>query len=82
MPALESKMNDQEMTVLVQQWQKRLEQQFTEMKLRQWCVEQAIKLCEAGAPGAENYSQIYQDLLKFISAPFAEIFNPPTPGSQ
>lgn len=63
-------MDDAQMAALVAQWRKQLENTMSELKLRQWCVEQAI---EAGSP-ANVVSANADDLLKFITEPFAELF--------
>ena len=63
-------MDDAQVAALVAQWRKQLENTMAELKLRQWCVEQAI---EAGSP-ANVVSANADDLLKFITEPFAELF--------
>ena len=63
-------MDDAQMAALVAQWRKQLENTMSELKLRQWCVEKAI---EAGS-AANVVSANADDLLKFITEPFAELF--------
>jgi hypothetical protein len=67
-------MDDAQVQSLMQNWRDALAKQMDEMRVRQWCVEQAIKVCEAGAPGCTDVYEIYDRILKFITAPFAETF--------
>jgi hypothetical protein len=66
-------MDDAQVAAMAAQWRAHTIKQLDEMKLRQWCVEQAIKAYEFGTPGEENLSDIYSGILKFIIAPFADI---------
>jgi hypothetical protein len=61
-------MDDAQIAALVEQWRKQLDKQMTEMKLRQWCVEKAIEA------GHGPIDVVAADLLKFVSAPFSEVF--------
>ena len=97
-------MDDAQVQALMQTWHDALAKQMADMKLRQWCVEQAIKALggqsfpppfvahlpdEALRPAGEvtrirGVVTLSEQILKFISAPFAEIFKelvPPGPGS-
>jgi hypothetical protein len=60
--------SDQELQALVEAWRANLEKQMADMKLRQWCVEQSIKYAIAGR------FTLPDDILKFITAPFADAF--------
>jgi hypothetical protein len=65
-------MDDAQVAALVDQWRKQLDKQMTDMKLRQWCVEKAIEAKRRGS--ARPVDELAADLLKFVSAPFSEVF--------
>lgn len=70
---------------LLQQWQGRLAKQFEEMKLRQWCVEQAVKaigeISRERRSGSAEFCAIYSGILEFITQPFADVFKGPSSDS-
>lgn len=65
-------MDDQQAIALATEWRKALEKQMAEMKVRQWCVEQAIK--QSGGMSRAEFQGIYTDILEFVSTPFSDIF--------
>ena len=71
-------MDEQQAIALANEWRKALEKHMAEMKVRQWCVEQAIELAAAdkqsGGMSRAEFQGIYRDILEFISAPFADVF--------
>lgn len=83
-------MDDAQVQALMQTWHEALVKQMADMKLRQWCVERAIESlgdhATAWMTGGENPGPITvnfavvslsNEILKFITVPFAEIFTPP-----
>jgi hypothetical protein len=78
-------MDDAQVQALVEQWRKQLDKQMTEMGLRKWCVERAIAAYDQDKGALERnvvddaasaflVVELAEDILKFVSAPFAEIF--------
>ncbi len=63
-------MDNQQMVALADEWRKQLDRHMGEMKLRQWCVEQAGKW--GGSPA--ELKQRYTDIMEFVSKPFSEVF--------
>lgn len=90
-------MDEQQVQQMVIQWRNQLEKSMVDMKLRQWCVEQAIKAIdgaggrpayvvngEINEPGRVEFAvvRMAEDILKFITAPFAEVFSQARPGES
>ena len=79
-------MDDAQMAALVAQWRKQLENTMSELKLRQWAIEQAIRMQGDGpallyADNSETPIKIQmagvkaaREILEFITEPFAELF--------
>jgi hypothetical protein len=66
-------MDDAQVQQMVTAWREQLNKQMAELKLRQWCVEKAIEM----APrfnSSVNFVDICEEMLKFVSAPFADAF--------
>ena len=69
-------MSDEQVQALMQNWREELSKRMAELRVRQWCVEQAIKYCEANKleTRAAEFFLIYQSILQFITEPFADTF--------
>jgi hypothetical protein len=68
-------MDDAQVQAMIEQWRRQLDKQMSELRLRQWCVEQVVKHLENNhVQTSAEFIAIADEILKFISAPFAEVF--------
>jgi hypothetical protein len=68
-------MNDAQVQAMFEQWSEKWRRQLEDLKLRQWCVEQVVKHLENNhVQTSAEFIAIADEILKFISAPFAEVF--------
>lgn len=65
-------MDDAQLQAIFGKWTKDIDKKMTDMKLRQWCVEQAIKVEPKG--DGDAVVTLASDMMKFISDPFADVF--------
>ena len=64
----------QAMVDAVEAWRTKINQDMSDMKLRQWCVERAIEIVSARQTTVEPIADICEWMIKFVSAPFEDVF--------
>lgn len=68
-------MSDEQVQALMQNWHDELKKNMDAMTIRKWCVEQAIKYCEANKleTRAAEFMLVYASILEFITVPIADV---------
>ena len=78
-----------QIAAMMEQWRHRIDDNFAKMKVREWCVQQAVEALKEGPPlmGQDDQGQqsfavvaLASDILAFISQPFSNIFVPDDTG--
>jgi hypothetical protein len=66
----------QAMVDAVEAWRTKINQDMSDMKLRQWCVERAIELHQDARDRVppEAFIRLCESIMKFVSAPFEDVF--------
>jgi hypothetical protein len=72
-------MAEVDVQAMLQKWREAVARSLEDMKIRQWCVEQAIKVVEV--TGGEKYDpiQLAEEYLEFISTPLVTVLTGPAP---
>lgn len=70
-------MDDAQLQAMMQQWRDRRAKQMDEMKVRQWCVELAVKAAtERGSNVTYDVATTAERIFRFVTTPFADTFKP------